>query len=46
LHEVIAQKNAVLCDIQVRGGDSDLGLNSKTLPGAVGSLCNKIFASY
>jgi hypothetical protein len=46
LHEVIAQKNAVLCDIQVRGGGSDLALNTKGLPTAVGALCNKIFAGY
>jgi hypothetical protein len=46
LHEVVAQKNALLCDIQVRGGGSDLLLNSKALPGAVGALCNKIFDSY
>jgi hypothetical protein len=46
LHEVVAQKNALLCDIQVRGGGSDLVLNSQALPGAVGALCNKIFASY
>jgi hypothetical protein len=46
LHEVVAQKNALLCDIQVRGGGSDLVLSSQALPGAVGALCNKIFASY
>jgi hypothetical protein len=46
LHEVIAQKNALLCDIQVRGGNSDLVLDLKTLPTAVGALCNKIFAAY
>jgi hypothetical protein len=46
LHEVIAQKNAILCDIQVRGGGSDLALNAKGLPTAVGALCNKIFAAY
>jgi hypothetical protein len=46
LHEVVAQKNALLCDIQVKGGGSDLAANSKALPGAVGALCNKIFASY
>jgi hypothetical protein len=45
LHEVIGQKNAVLCDIQVRGGNSDVVLNPKVLPGAVGALCNKIFAA-
>ncbi len=46
LHEAIAQKNALLCDIQVRGGGSDLALSSNALPGAVGALCNKIFAAY
>ena len=46
LHEVVAQKNAVLCDIQVRGGGSDLALNSKALQGALGALCNKIFGAY
>jgi hypothetical protein len=46
LHEVVAEKNALLCDIQVRGGGSDLELNSQALPGALGALCNKIFASY
>src|SRR5471032_103628 len=46
LHEVIAQKNALLCDIQVRGGGSDLALDSNALPAALGALCNKIFAAY
>jgi hypothetical protein len=46
LHEVIGQKNAVLCDIQVRGGNSDLILSLEALPGALGALCNKIFAAY
>ena len=46
LHEIVAQKNALLCDIQVRGGGSDLALNSQALPGALGALCNKIFGSY
>jgi len=46
LHEIIAQKDAILCDIQVRGGGSDLALNDKVLPMAVGALCNKIFAAY
>jgi hypothetical protein len=46
LHELIAQKNAVLCDIQVRGGGRDLALGSDALPGALGALCNKIFAAY
>lgn len=46
LHEVIAQKNAVLCDIQVRGGESDLASNAQALRDALGALCNKIFAAY
>jgi hypothetical protein len=46
LHEVVAQKNALLCDIQVRAGGSDLALKSQALPGVIGALCNKIFASY
>lgn len=46
LHEVVAQKNALLCDIQVRGGGSDLAMNSKALPGVLGALCNKIFGAY
>ena len=46
LHEVVAQKNALLCDIQVRGGGSDLALNSKTLQSTLGALCNKIFVAY
>jgi len=46
LLEVVAQKNAVLCDIQVRGGGSDLAVDLKALPSALGALCNKIFAAY
>lgn len=46
LLEVVAQKNAVLCDIQVRGGDGDLAVDMNALPGALGAVCNKIFAAY
>ena len=46
LLEVIAQKNAVLCDIQVRGGDGDLAVDLNALPNALGAVCNKIFAAY
>jgi hypothetical protein len=46
LHEVVAQRNALLCDIQVRGGGSDLEVNSKTLQGTLGALCNKIFEAF
>jgi hypothetical protein len=46
LHELVAQKNAVLCDIQVRGAGADLAIDASALPAAVGALCNKIFAAY
>jgi hypothetical protein len=46
LHEVIAQKNALLCDIQVRGGSGDMAVNSNALRATLGALCNKIFAAY
>jgi hypothetical protein len=46
LHEVVAEKNAILCDIQIRGGGSDLSLNGEALSAAAGALCNKIFAAY
>lgn len=45
LLELVSQKNAVLCDIQVRGGGSDLALQSNALPAVLGALCNKIFAA-
>jgi hypothetical protein len=46
LHEVIAQENALLCDIQVRAGGSDIAITSSALPAALGALCNRIFAVY
>jgi hypothetical protein len=46
LHEVIAQKNALLCDIQVRAGAGDLAIASSALPAALGGLCNRVFAAY
>lgn len=45
LHELIAQKNGLLCDIQVRGSADDIALGLQTLPDALGALCNKIFAA-
>jgi hypothetical protein len=45
LHEVIAQKHDLLCDVQVRGGASDIALPADALPGALGALCNRIFAA-
>jgi hypothetical protein len=45
LHEVIAQKNDVLCDIQVRGGNDDIAAAADALPGKLGTLCNRIFAA-
>jgi hypothetical protein len=46
LHELVAEKNALLCDIQVRGAGADLDMNAKSLPAALGVLCNKIFEAY
>jgi hypothetical protein len=45
LHEVIARKEDLLCDIQVRGGGGDIALAADALPRAVGALCNRIFAA-
>jgi hypothetical protein len=45
LRELIAQKRNVLCDIQVRGGATDLVVSVDSLPGALGALCNRIFAA-
>jgi hypothetical protein len=45
LREVIAQKHNVLCDIQVRGGATDLVVSVNALPATLGALCNRIFAA-
>jgi hypothetical protein len=45
LHEVIARKEDLLCDIQVRGGGGDIALAADSLPRAIGALCNKIFGA-
>jgi hypothetical protein len=45
LHEVIAQKNDLLCDIQVRGGNEDIAVAAEALPEKLGALCNRIFAA-
>jgi hypothetical protein len=45
LHEVIAQKHDILCDVQVRGGATDIALAVDALPAALGALCNRIFAA-
>jgi hypothetical protein len=45
LHEVIAQKNDLLCDIQVRGGSDDIAVAADALPENLGALCNRIFAA-
>jgi hypothetical protein len=44
LHELISQKNGLLCDIQVHGSTEDIALGMQTLPDALGALCNKVFA--
>jgi hypothetical protein len=45
LHEVIAQKNDMLCDIEVRGGNDDIAMAAEALPQKLGALCNRIFAA-
>jgi hypothetical protein len=45
LHEVIAQKNDLLCDIQVRGGSDDIAVAADALPEKLGGLCKRIFAA-
>ena len=46
LHEVIAEKDDVLCDIAVVGLEPELDATSRdSLPHRVGALCNKVFAS-
>jgi hypothetical protein len=45
LHEVIAQKNDLLCDIQVRGGSDDIAVAADSLPEKLGALCGRIFAA-
>ena len=46
LHEVIAEKNDVLCDISVMGLAGDIRARSTdALQKRVGALCNKVFAS-
>jgi hypothetical protein len=44
LHEIVAQKNDLLCDIQVRGSGDDIAVRAEVLPKEVGALCNRIFA--
>jgi hypothetical protein len=44
LHEIIAQKNDVLCDIQVRGDNDDIAVAPEALPEKLGALCKRIFA--
>jgi hypothetical protein len=46
LHEVVARKNDLLCDIQVSGLDRNApGASHADQRRAVGALCNKIFAA-
>jgi hypothetical protein len=44
LLEVISQKHDLLCDVQVRGGSTDIAVPATALPAALGALCNRIFA--
>ncbi len=43
LHELIARRADLLCDVQVRAGANDLALGADTLAAAAGRLCNQIF---
>ena len=45
LNEIIAQKNDLLCDIQLRGSGDDIAVGSEILPSKLGALCNRIFAA-
>ena len=46
LHEVVAEKNDLLCDIQVSGlGRNAPGASPADQRRAVGALCNKIFTA-
>jgi hypothetical protein len=46
LHEVIAEKNDVLCDISVMGTEGDFVDTSEyVLEDRIGNLCNKVFDS-
>jgi hypothetical protein len=46
LHEIIARKSDLLCDIQLRGVSEDIAVAADALPGALGALCNRIFAAH
>ena len=45
LHEVIAQKNDLLCDIEARGVARELAAAPEAVQKRIGALCNKIFAA-
>jgi hypothetical protein len=46
LHEVVAEKNDLLCDIQVNGLSAELrAASAATRQARIGSLCNRIFAA-
>ncbi len=46
LHEVIAQKNNLLCDIAARGLARDLAVSMAAAQKRLGALCNKIFTVF
>lgn len=45
LHEVVAEKNNLLCDIQVMGAGRDFSGSAADQQRKIGALCNKIFAA-
>jgi len=46
LQELVAQKNDLLCDVQIRGVGADLAVSAEDLPAAAGGLCNRIFDAH
>ncbi len=46
LHEVISQRNNVLCDIQVSAGRREINGGDAELPQRLGALCDKVLTRY
>lgn len=46
LHEIIAQRNDVLCDIQAAGATRDFNGEPADLPKRLGAVCDRIFTHF
>lgn len=46
LHELIARKGDLLCDVQIRAGPNDFALGVDQMPAAAAKACNQIFAAH